>query len=412
MCMMKKLIKNIELNSQGNPPSQAGFFYVFFIMVEEKHQLLMALFFKGGYFPIILEFSHQHEKKDSLLIEVKINQCTHIKERNMNAINIVKGTVATGAYTALIIRLYSEDDSFLVALMTLIALTICLMIVNSIFASLHRSYLFNLKKNERTKALEAIRTYEFPVLVKNKVMIENNLSEEQFEHVAHGMKQYFAICAYEIHSGTLKNKKILMPSKMVDELWHEFILSTRDYKKFCDTVFAGTFLHHLPAGTAEIGDEKKALKHTYRTAEKVMEYGLNWTIMGMITLFAIDAWLKVHNGFIYNSEDMENLKKEVLAEKKTLDSDNYSSGDSSYFNAWLWSSSMNDNTSYGSYVTCNIPTDSYSSHSSIDSGGNSGDSSGGSHHSCSSHSCSSSSCSSSSCSSSSCGSSCSSCGGC
>jgi hypothetical protein len=414
MFMMKNLIKNIELNYQGNPPNQAGFFYDFFIVTEKINRFTKQLSsLTGGYFPIILQFSHQHEKKSSQLIKMKRSQSTHIKERKMNAMKTVKFTMATGLYTVLIIWLYAQEQSFIVALMALIALTVCLMILNMIVNAIHRSYLFESKKNERAKALEAIRTYEFPVLVKNRVMLDNKLSEEQFEHLARGMKQYFAICAYEIHSGTLKNKKILMPSRIVDELWHEFILSTRDYKKFCDTVFNGTFLHHLPAGTSEIGDESKALKHTYRTAEKIMEYGLNWTIKGVLTLFALDSWLEITNGFIYGPNEMAYLKTEVEMEKKSLDADNYSSGDSGYFNAWLWSSSINDNTSYNEYVSCNIPTTAYSVHSmSYDTGSSTDtDSSSSSHHSCSSHSCSSSSCSSSSCSSSSC-SSCSSCGGC
>lgn len=414
MFMMKNLIKNIELNSQGNPPIQVGFFYAFFIITEKLDSVTQQVSsLTGGYFPIILKFSHQHEKKSSCLIKMKRSQSTHIKERKMNAMKTVKFTMAAGLYTVLIIWLYAQEQSFIVALMALIALTVTLMMFNMIINALHRSYLFEFKKNERAKALEAIRTYEFPVLVKNRVMSDNTLSEEQFEHLARGMKQYFAICAYEIHSGTLKNKKILMPSRIVDELWHEFILSTRDYKKFCDTVFNGTFLHHLPAGTSDIGDESKALKHTYRTAEKIMEYGLDWTIKGVLTLFALDSWLEITNGFIYGPDEIAHLKTEVALEKKSLDADNYNSGDGGYFNAWLWSSSINDNTSYSEYVSCNIPTATYSSHSTSHDSGSSTDSgsSSHSHHSCSSHSCSSSSCSSSSCSSSSC-SSCSSCGGC
>jgi hypothetical protein len=36
-----------------------------------------------------------------------------------------------------------------------------------------------------------------------------------------------------------------MPSVVVDDLWHELVLHTRDYADFCDAAF-GRFLHHVP----------------------------------------------------------------------------------------------------------------------------------------------------------------------
>lgn len=40
--------------------------------------------------------------------------------------------------------------------------------------------------------------------------------------------------------------RLPMPSEMVDEVWHQFILFTRDYDNFCRSVF-GRFIHHQPA---------------------------------------------------------------------------------------------------------------------------------------------------------------------
>jgi hypothetical protein len=36
-----------------------------------------------------------------------------------------------------------------------------------------------------------------------------------------------------------------MPSRVVDDLWHEMLLHTRDYAAFCDAAI-GRFLHHEP----------------------------------------------------------------------------------------------------------------------------------------------------------------------
>ena len=39
---------------------------------------------------------------------------------------------------------------------------------------------------------------------------------------------------------------VAMPSQAVDDAWHEFILFTRHYERFCRNAF-GRFLHHTPA---------------------------------------------------------------------------------------------------------------------------------------------------------------------
>lgn len=39
-----------------------------------------------------------------------------------------------------------------------------------------------------------------------------------------------------------------MPSTLADDMWHEFLLHTRDYAAFCDAAF-GQFLHHEPEST-------------------------------------------------------------------------------------------------------------------------------------------------------------------
>jgi len=40
-------------------------------------------------------------------------------------------------------------------------------------------------------------------------------------------------------------KVSFVPSKLVDNFWHEHILDTKSYAEDCDTLF-GTFIHHYP----------------------------------------------------------------------------------------------------------------------------------------------------------------------
>jgi len=53
------------------------------------------------------------------------------------------------------------------------------------------------------------------------------------------LKRYFILC------GTYPNESLDMFSPEVDNLWHTFILYTKDYEKFCHEIF-GYFLHHCP----------------------------------------------------------------------------------------------------------------------------------------------------------------------
>ena len=40
-------------------------------------------------------------------------------------------------------------------------------------------------------------------------------------------------------------ERLAMPSVVVDDLWHEMVLHTREYAEFCDAAL-GRFLHHEP----------------------------------------------------------------------------------------------------------------------------------------------------------------------
>ena len=67
-----------------------------------------------------------------------------------------------------------------------------------------------------------------------------HLTERQRRLDADGLTQYFQV----YHKSGYKF--IAMPSQVVDDLWHAFILDTRAYKAYCDQAF-GRFLHHTPA---------------------------------------------------------------------------------------------------------------------------------------------------------------------
>lgn len=91
---------------------------------------------------------------------------------------------------------------------------------------------------------------------------------------------------------------VSMPSQVADELWHEFILHTRNYDAFCRAAF-GKFLHHTPA--VAVGSSSGAhagLRRCWWFACK--EDSINPRAPTRLPLlFALDAKLGIDDGFHY-----------------------------------------------------------------------------------------------------------------
>lgn len=85
-----------------------------------------------------------------------------------------------------------------------------------------------------------IAEYEFPDYIWKRVGKRiPDLTPENLELVERGLRDWFICCAW-------RGRTILgMPSRAVDEAWHEFILDTLTYSAFCERAF-GEFLHHTP----------------------------------------------------------------------------------------------------------------------------------------------------------------------
>jgi hypothetical protein len=110
--------------------------------------------------------------------------------------------------------------------------------------------------------------------------------------VARALRQFF-LC--HLKSG---RKFVSMPSRVVDDLWHEFILYTRNYQHFCSKAFVG-YMHHTPAVELGRGQTDDAgLRRTWRYA--CLEENINPKAPSRLPLlFAIDAKLGIADGFRY-----------------------------------------------------------------------------------------------------------------
>ncbi|AVP99490.1 hypothetical protein C7S18_20960 [Ahniella affigens] len=138
-----------------------------------------------------------------------------------------------------------------------------------------------------------IHEYEFPKPVLTKFRQQHpHLRDAEVARVEHGLRQFF-----EIHRRT-HPLTIGMPSKVVDDLWHQFILDTRAYREFCATAF-GHFFHHVPAGSVPNGERvNQELRRTWREACRLD--GLTAaSATALPVLFLIDQQLGIGGGNRY-----------------------------------------------------------------------------------------------------------------
>ena len=103
----------------------------------------------------------------------------------------------------------------------------------------------------RNAALEQIEKYPF-TQVREKLLKKGELAPEAIDEAVREFRKYLALIA-------LGHKNVGMMSASVDEVWHTFILFTRDYMSFCEEVF-GHYLHHQPSLPSQpLGDGPRQL---------------------------------------------------------------------------------------------------------------------------------------------------------
>jgi hypothetical protein len=139
-----------------------------------------------------------------------------------------------------------------------------------------------------------IRTVKLPPgLFEKLAQRRPGLDLKQRQLVARGLRQFFL--AY-LKSGC---RRVAMPSQVVDDLWHEFILFTRDYHLFCQLAF-GQYLHHTPA--VKLGDRKpdnEGLRRVWWFC--CLEENINpRQATRLPLLFALDRKLGIADGFVYD----------------------------------------------------------------------------------------------------------------
>ncbi len=162
-----------------------------------------------------------------------------------------------------------------------------------------------------SKRRNFIRHYKFPPGLFDKLKREHtNLQPRDFGLVTQALRQFFL--AY-LKSG---KQNVAMPSRIADDLWHEFILYTKQYQEFCSQAF-GAFLHHTPA--AVMGKNKNdntGLRRVWWFTCK--EDNINpRKPLRLPLLFAIDNKLSVQRGHVYSLIAMAGLGQQQQQENES-----------------------------------------------------------------------------------------------
>ncbi|MFM9427243.1 hypothetical protein RCH10_003694 [Variovorax sp. GrIS 2.14] len=98
-----------------------------------------------------------------------------------------------------------------------------------------------LKARETSLRRQFVREAELPrFLVGKLIQAYPSMGQRDAELVLRGLRQFFMA-----HLRSDK-KFVAMPSKLVDAAWHEFILHTQGYQRWCEAAFGG-MQHHSPA---------------------------------------------------------------------------------------------------------------------------------------------------------------------
>lgn len=159
----------------------------------------------------------------------------------------------------------------------------------------------------RSQRAEFIRSYTFPVGLFEKLRRRHpQLSLKDCQLVTQGLRQFFLA---HLKSG---GQFVSMPSQVADDLWHEFILYTRNYQGFCRQAF-GRFMHHTPAvvlGSARQSNAGLRRSWWHACREENIDPRRPTRLP---LLFALDTKLGVADGFHY-AADCQGLRRQAGAD--------------------------------------------------------------------------------------------------
>lgn len=120
-------------------------------------------------------------------------------------------------------------------------------------------------------AITEVLAYQNAEVVR-RFVADHAVSESAAEQIFLETKRWLWLCAE--HSANMPDTCLNMNAEMsvIDEMWHTFLLFTREYAAFCQRYF-GRFIHHSPTTTSEkqTTTREKRLEETRATYEYIYD---------------------------------------------------------------------------------------------------------------------------------------------
>ena len=143
---------------------------------------------------------------------------------------------------------------------------------------------------------KVVREGALPQFLKRKLReTYPHLSGKDLDLVERGFRQFILACLRS------NRQFVAMPSRVVDAMWHEFILHTKAYQDWCQLAL-GWFLHHTPAlalGTqANSNDGLRRAWYWACRDEAINPHAPT----RLPLLFALDAKLVIEDGYHYTPD--------------------------------------------------------------------------------------------------------------
>jgi hypothetical protein len=135
--------------------------------------------------------------------------------------------------------------------------------------------------------------YQFPAGMVHRLRRHHpQLTRAQVDAVLGGLRDWFCIAQMAGH------RPLSMPSRVVDDAWHELIIDTRAYREFCNAALGRDF-DHVPAESMRSPVHAQAgIRRAWRLACELERIERHQPAR-LPRLFALDAQLAIPGGFVY-----------------------------------------------------------------------------------------------------------------
>ncbi len=150
-----------------------------------------------------------------------------------------------------------------------------------------------LRDGGRAGRVAVVDGYQFPGSVRQRFALQHHaLTGDQIATVEAAARQWFRLAACHPRA------KLWMPSVIVDDLWHEWVLHTREYAAFCEAAF-GRFLHHVPESAPSTPAVARSRDAALLTTLRLARQDEGGKANRLPLLFRVDQELAVPGGRRY-----------------------------------------------------------------------------------------------------------------